>query len=1282
MLRAFRNDPDRFRITVAGTLRYAQQVIRNDPPDLILADWNLPDGKGIEILPRRSDGMVICPLIIMTSHGDEQLAVEIMKSGAIDYVVKSATVFKDLPRIALRALREWESIHERHDAQDAIHASEIRYRFLVDNIREIVWQATPDLTFTYMSPAVTPLLGYTPEELVGKNLLSLLTESSADEVISRLRERIATAAGGEPVPATIFEIGARKKDGSVIWLEVSSNPVCSPDNELTGFHGITRDITERKQAQMAFAESEARFRNLFGAMNASAVIYEMADGGEDFIIRDINRAAERIEGVQREVVLGHSVLEIFPGVKEFGLFAVFQRVAATNVAESSPTSFYHDNRIADWGENFVFRLPSGEIVALYEDVTEKKQSEEAIVSAREWLGIALRAAKAGTWDWGVPSGRLTWSPELFDLFGLSPDTPATFDTWLSVLHPDDREPARALVDLSVKDRTSLWNEYRIILPDHRIRWIGAAGNTRYDEKGRPLRMSGVCIDITDRKSAEERLHESEERLHLATEAGRIGTYSYDFGSGALYISPELRMIYGLDADAAVELDRDNVYAGVHPGDRDLFLSAMLRANDPESGGAFRLEYRIIRPDGTTRWLQRRGRTEFTGTGGDARPCRAYGAIVDITELKEAGERLRLHSLILETMNEGVCLIRTGDSVIVYTNPRFNAMFGYDPGELDGRHISVVNAGEEQQSPEEVAEKIAGRLREDGVWSGEVLNVRKNGSTVWCQASVTSFVHPQFGPVWITTQQDISDRRVTEEIRRSYEARLNTAREIGSLAWGEMDLPEGSVRFDARKAGMLGYPPERFHHYKDFTALLHSDDLEPAMRAMQDHLDGKESRYHIDYRIRTADENYLWFRDVGGITKHHPDGTPQTVTGIVIDITAGKEGEIHLRDALVEQKRIEQALLESEERLRLALEGADIASWDWDLKTNNAVFSKKFYTMLDYKPGEFPATFEGWIVHMHPEDRQRVLPDLQRQIREKQPLCEIEYRVLTRDGNWVWILSRGKIAGLDDKGIPSRMTGVNIDITNRRLMESEIRSLNIVLEQRVKDRTEALRKVNADLEEENAQRLTAEQQLRASVDEKTMLLKEVHHRVKNNLQIIASLLNLQSRYIKDEATLAAIRESQNRVKAMSLVHEKLYKSESLSRIDLHDYIRFLGTGLFQFYGAKSRGIQLSLDISNVDLGINATIPLGLIINELISNSLKYAFPEGRKGEISISVRRDDHALTIVYQDNGIGIPSELDWRNTQSLGLRLVNTLVDQMDGTVDLDRTGGTKFMIVVNEKT
>ena len=257
----------------------------------------------------------------------------------------------------------------------------------------------------------------------------------------------------------------------------------------------------------------------------------------------------------------------------------------------------------------------------------------------------------------------------------------------------------------------------------------------------------------------------------------------------------------------------------------------------------------------------------------------------------------------------------------------------------------------------------------------------------------------------------------------------------------------------------------------------------------------------------------------------------------------------------------------------------------------------------------------------------------------------------------------------------------IDITDRRLMESEIRSLNTALEQRIKDRTESLSKANEALEEENAQRQEAEKKLQASYDEKVMLLKEIHHRVKNNLQIIASLLNLQSRYIKDESTLAAIRESQNRVKAMALVHEKLYRAEDIAHISLQDYIRFLGTGLFQFYDAKSRGIQFTLEIHDVNVDIDAAIPLGLILNELISNSLKYAFPEGRKGEIAISVKKEDHTMTILFRDTGIGIPADLDWRNTRSLGLRLVNTLVDQMNGTVELDRSAGTLFTMVLHEK-
>jgi two-component sensor histidine kinase len=188
-------------------------------------------------------------------------------------------------------------------------------------------------------------------------------------------------------------------------------------------------------------------------------------------------------------------------------------------------------------------------------------------------------------------------------------------------------------------------------------------------------------------------------------------------------------------------------------------------------------------------------------------------------------------------------------------------------------------------------------------------------------------------------------------------------------------------------------------------------------------------------------------------------------------------------------------------------------------------------------------------------------------------------------------------------------------------------------------------------------------------------------VKNNLQIIISLLNLQSRYIEDEKISQAIKESQNRVRAMALVHEKLYQSTDIAKIDLDNYIRFLGGSLLQFYGMKGKGIILHTQIQDINVGIDTAIPLGLIINELISNSLKHAFPNGRKGEISIAIYRQDHTLTILFKDNGVGIPEDFDWRNAKSLGLRLVISLVEQLSGTIELDRTAGTRFTIVVKEK-
>ncbi|MBU4345481.1 MAG: AAA family ATPase, partial [Proteobacteria bacterium] len=210
---------------------------------------------------------------------------------------------------------------------------------------------------------------------------------------------------------------------------------------------------------------------------------------------------------------------------------------------------------------------------------------------------------------------------------------------------------------------------------------------------------------------------------------------------------------------------------------------------------------------------------------------------------------------------------------------------------------------------------------------------------------------------------------------------------------------------------------------------------------------------------------------------------------------------------------------------------------------------------------------------------------------------------------------------------------------------------------------------------------AEDQIKASLNEKEVLLKEIHHRVKNNLQVIYSLLRLQSTHIKDKHDMEIFKESRNRVRSMAFVHEKLYQSEDLAIIDFAEYTRKLTTSLFHSYAAYPETITLEINADDVFLGIDNAIPCGLIINELVSNCLKYAFPGGKKGKICVELRSDKnlHAcskFTLIVSDNGAGFPKDLDFRNTETLGLQLVTTLVKQLKGTIELDRDDKTEFKI------
>lgn len=214
------------------------------------------------------------------------------------------------------------------------------------------------------------------------------------------------------------------------------------------------------------------------------------------------------------------------------------------------------------------------------------------------------------------------------------------------------------------------------------------------------------------------------------------------------------------------------------------------------------------------------------------------------------------------------------------------------------------------------------------------------------------------------------------------------------------------------------------------------------------------------------------------------------------------------------------------------------------------------------------------------------------------------------------------------------------------------------------------------------RKLVETRLRSSLEEKEVLLKEVHHRVKNNLQIVSSMLNLQIGQLSDPEAIRLLKESLSRVRSIGLLHEQLYQANDVARVDIGGYLRELAGGLFAAYGVSPDEIVLSVQTEDVTLGLDAAMSCGLIVNELVSNSLKHAFPGGRRGHVAVSLRREGQTVVLEVSDDGVGLPAELDPRDPPTLGLELVGILSEQLGGVIDVDRRAGTSIGIRFPEGT
>ena len=483
------------------------------------------------------------------------------------------------------------------------------------------------------------------------------------------------------------------------------------------------------------------------------------------------------------------------------------------------------------------------------------------------------------------------------------------------------------------------------------------------------------------------------------------------------------------------------------------------------------------------------------TGG--KPLYLISQLQDVTARTRAEKALELQSLITNNMAEGICLIRATDGIFVYANPKFEQMFGYELGELNGKHVSIVNYEDEFGNAEQVADQIRETLAERGESTYEVQNAKKDGTPFWCRAHTSTFEHPEHGWVHVAVHEDITERKQAERKQRESERRFRAI----------------------------------FDQTFQFVGLL------------------------------------------------KPDGTLLEANQTILDF-----GGIELGDI------VNRPFWEAH-------------WWTISAATQNQLKA----AIAQAAAGEF--------------------------VRYEVEVLGAQEAVATID----FSLKPLK----DETGAVSLLLSEGRDISDRQRIE----------------------------------------QIEASLAAKEVLLQEIHHRVKNNLQIISSLLSIQSKQIEDPATLGLFKESQNRVRSMALVHEKLYQSDDLAKVDFADYIQSLSAALFRSYDFKSKTITLKLEVSPVFLNVDTAIPCGLILNELVSNSLKHGFPNDTPGEILIQLDANaDQSFSLIVQDNGVGFPEAVDFKKSKSLGLQLIFGLAKQLQGAIEMSGNQGTLCKITFNE--
>lgn len=602
------------------------------------------------------------------------------------------------------------------------------------------------------------------------------------------------------------------------------------------------------------------------------------------------------------------------------------------------------------------------------------------------------------------------------------------------------------------------------------------------------------------------------------------------------------------------------------------------------------------------------------------------------------ERKRVEKALAESEKKYRHLVETSQNLILsldiqgrftFVNQAAKHIYGYEPAEIIGRFLTDLIYQEEVEKITPIPIFDRDNL---STFQWETIHKRQDGNPVYLNFNAIT-LKDEFGNFQgvIGTATDITEQKKSEEALQKAKDQLQAVLDAVPwfISWISSDLRYIGV--NKKLAGSFNLHTEAFIG-QEIGFLGSSSEF---VKSINEFFASSEQQIsqEVETKVNGNVKNYLI------VLQKYDAG--KAVVSVGIDISDRKQAEamkIKLITSLKESERKFRSLYEATSDAVILLDEKGF------IDCNSATL-----TMFGLNQKEEFLTSK--LTDYYPEYQQNGQPS-QQLLKRK-----IAKAICKGNNHFEWIIKR-----TDNSEFP-----VEVLLTAMKVgdISGEKKSFkNRVIQAVIRDITE--RKRN-------------EEQIKASLAEKEVLLKEIHHRVKNNLQVISSLLRLQSRYIEDENVMEMLKESQNRVRSMALVHEHLYQSKDLSRIDFSEYIRNLASHIFKAYEVKTRGVKLNVKVVPVFLNIDTVVPCGLIINELVSNSLKYAFPEESLGDIFIDLNYDhnnENKFILQVGDNGIGFPEGLDYKNSGSLGLRLVFSLVRQLKGEIERVNAVGTVFKI------